>query len=315
MIVYPEKVNLTFDTVPTGLTLYLDGIAQTAPFVYDTLVGFNHTIEARNQIVGSNTYTFASWSDGGAQQHTIIVPPAAQTYTATYTVDQHAGSARVRAGQRRHAPDQPDHRRGDLHECAGWRATPTSWRSAGTTPPPTSPRSPTPPATSISWPSPTARGSGISQAIYYAKNIKAAAAGTNTVTVTFSAATAVSSTSARLEYSGLDPVNPFDVGASASGTSTSASSGAVTTTAARELIFGAGMTHAALHRRRARLHQPHHHPSGRRHRRGPLRHGDRKLQRDRVARRLRRMGHAGRHLQGRKPDVEPDTCFRWARRD
>ena len=36
---------------------------------------------------------------------------------------------------------------------------------------------------------PTATGSGISQAIYYAPNIKAAAAGTNTVTATFDAPT------------------------------------------------------------------------------------------------------------------------------
>jgi len=36
---------------------------------------------------------------------------------------------------------------------------------------------------------PTARGSGVSQAIYYASNIKAAAAGTNTVTATFNTAT------------------------------------------------------------------------------------------------------------------------------
>ena len=81
--VFPDKVNLTFDTAPGGLTLYLDGIAHTAPFVYDTLKGFNHTIEARNQTVGTTSYTFASWSDGGTQLHTIIVPPtAAQTYTA-----------------------------------------------------------------------------------------------------------------------------------------------------------------------------------------------------------------------------------------
>ena len=88
---------------------------------------------------------------------------------------------------------------------------------------------------------PTASGSGISQAIYYAKNIKAAAAGTNTVTVTFSASTPFVDIRA-LEYSGLDPVNPFDVGTSASGNGTSANSGTVTTTAAGELIFGAGMT-------------------------------------------------------------------------
>ena len=88
---------------------------------------------------------------------------------------------------------------------------------------------------------PTARGSGISQAIYYATNIKAAAAGTNTVTVTFNTATPYVDVRA-LEYSGLDPVNPFDVGTSASGTGTSANSGTVTTTAANALIFGAGIT-------------------------------------------------------------------------
>ena len=65
--IFPDKVNLTFDTAPGGLTLYLDGIAHTAPFVYDTLKGFNHTIEARNQTVGTTSYTFASWTDGGTQ--------------------------------------------------------------------------------------------------------------------------------------------------------------------------------------------------------------------------------------------------------
>ena len=85
--VYPEKVNLTFNTAPAGLTLYLDGIAHTAPFVYDTLIGFNHTIEARSQTIGPNTYNFVSWSDGGTQQHTIVVPDVApQPYTATYNV-------------------------------------------------------------------------------------------------------------------------------------------------------------------------------------------------------------------------------------
>ena len=84
MIVRPTKVNLSFDTVPSGRTLYLDGIAKTTPFVYDTLVGFNHTIEARNQIAGNTSYTFASWSDGGGQQHTITVPSTPQSYTATF---------------------------------------------------------------------------------------------------------------------------------------------------------------------------------------------------------------------------------------
>jgi hypothetical protein len=81
----------------------------------------------------------------------------------------------------------------------------------------------------------------MSQAIYYASNIKAAPAGTNTVTVTFNTATPFVDIRA-LEYSGLDPVNPFDVGTSASGTGASANSGTVTTTAATALVFGAGIT-------------------------------------------------------------------------
>jgi len=86
--VHPQKVNLSFDTVPSGRTLYFDGIAKATPFVADTLVGFNHTIEARNQVAGSTSYTFASWSDGGGQQHTITVPPTPQSYAATFTATQ-----------------------------------------------------------------------------------------------------------------------------------------------------------------------------------------------------------------------------------
>jgi len=87
---------------------------------------------------------------------------------------------------------------------------------------------------------PTARGGGVSQAIYYAPNIKAAAAGTNTVTVNFNTATPYVDIRA-LEYSGLDPVNPFVAGASAAGTGTSANSGTVTAPAGA-LLFGAGIT-------------------------------------------------------------------------
>ena len=81
-------------------------------------------------------------------------------------------------------------------------------------------------------------GAGLRQSIYYAKNI---AAGSNTVTVTFSQA-AVYVDVRVLEYSGLDTVSPLDKTAGAAGNGTLASSGAATTTAASELIFGAGMT-------------------------------------------------------------------------
>ena len=86
VIVWPTKVNLTFTSQsPGGRTIYLDGIAKTTPFVHDTLVGFHHTIQARTRSAGGKTYTFASWSDGGAQQHEIVVPATARTFTATFT--------------------------------------------------------------------------------------------------------------------------------------------------------------------------------------------------------------------------------------
>jgi len=83
--VWPTKVSLSFATAPAGLLLYLDGIAKQAPFTYDTLPKFVHSVEARNSVSGSVTYNFASWSDGGAQTHSIVVPAAGAAYTATYT--------------------------------------------------------------------------------------------------------------------------------------------------------------------------------------------------------------------------------------
>jgi hypothetical protein len=77
----------------------------------------------------------------------------------------------------------------------------------------------------------------LTQVIYYAANIAGAAAGTNTVTVTFGAAARGPDVQI-FEYSG---VSGLDVKAAAFGTGTTASSGAATTTGTSELIFGAGM--------------------------------------------------------------------------
>jgi len=240
-IIFPTKVNLTFDTAPAGLTLYVDGIAHNGQFVYDTLVGFHHTVEARNQTLGTNSYTFSSWSDGGAQLHTIVVPAVPlPSYTATYTVTAtpvpitfvQVNAATPQANQGVVAVTYTGAQTaGDTNILAiGWNNTTSTVTSvvdsAGNT---------------YRLAVPKASANGVSQTIWYASNIKAAGAAANAVTVTFSASTPFVDIRA-LEYRGLDPVNPFDVGASASGNGTSASSGAVLTTAANELIFGAGMT-------------------------------------------------------------------------
>ena len=88
VFVYPQKVNLTFDTFPTGLRFNLDGIARIAPLVFDTLIGFNHSIDAPNQSSGSTIYSFNSWSDSGLQAHNIIVPSFPASYLAVYNISQ-----------------------------------------------------------------------------------------------------------------------------------------------------------------------------------------------------------------------------------
>jgi chitodextrinase len=87
----------------------------------------------------------------------------------------------------------------------------------------------------------TFRGNGMSQAIYYAANIAAVAPGSNQVTVTFDQ-NAVYVDLRILEYSALRPTNPFQAGVSATGNSSSASTGSLSTTAPSELLFAAGMT-------------------------------------------------------------------------
>ena len=84
VFIFPDKVNLSFDTSPSGLTLQIDGIAKVTPFVLQELKGFQHTISAPAQTFGGTSYAFASWSDGGAQSHGIVTPTADQSYVATF---------------------------------------------------------------------------------------------------------------------------------------------------------------------------------------------------------------------------------------
>jgi phosphodiesterase/alkaline phosphatase D-like protein len=85
---------------------------------------------------------------------------------------------------------------------------------------------------------PTVRAGSATQSIYYAANIAAAPANVNTVTVTFSPAAAFADVRIA-EYSGIATVNPVDVAVGAQGSSNSASSGAVTTTNANDLLIAA----------------------------------------------------------------------------
>ena len=238
--IYPVKVNLSFATSPPGLTIYVDGIAKTTPFVHDSVPGFVSSIQAPDQATGNTNYRFASWSDGGAQTHNLVAPTTDQSYTATFT--QAVVTSPPAFVQVNSVTPQTDQSAVTVTFLSAQTAGSTNviaigWNSAAG-----NVNSVTDSAGNL-YQSATvlARGTGLSQTIWYAKNIVAAPAGSNTVTVTLSAAMPYVDVRA-LEYRGLDPADPVDRTTAASGSSLAANSGPVTTTFANTLIFGAGMT-------------------------------------------------------------------------
>lgn len=82
-----STVNLV--TNPPGLKLKLDGSQVTAPYSFNGAKGINRAIEAASpQTLNGSTYVFSSWSDNGAQAHTISTPNNGFTYTATFIQQQ-----------------------------------------------------------------------------------------------------------------------------------------------------------------------------------------------------------------------------------
>ena len=88
--VLPNTTTLTFrvtPTSPTGLQITLDGQPHATPYSEGSVVGMKRTLDAVSpQVVGTASYTFSSWSDGGAKNHQITTPSVATTYTAAFVV-------------------------------------------------------------------------------------------------------------------------------------------------------------------------------------------------------------------------------------
>jgi hypothetical protein len=81
----PRTVQLTLASNPSGRTLTFFSQAGAAPFTRTVIVGSANTISAPSpQGSGLLRYCFRSWSDGGAQSHTITAPANPTTYTAAF---------------------------------------------------------------------------------------------------------------------------------------------------------------------------------------------------------------------------------------
>jgi hypothetical protein len=81
--------SITFDSSPQGSGFVsVDGVAITTPQTYSWTCGSTHTLSANSPVYPSCCpalrYIFSSWSDGGAQTHTITVPSSPTTYTANF---------------------------------------------------------------------------------------------------------------------------------------------------------------------------------------------------------------------------------------
>ena len=80
----PQTVVLTFQSNPSGLTLGVNSTSVAAPFNRTVIVNSSNSVSAPNQTYQGTTYRFFRWSDGGAQNHSIIAGANPATYTATF---------------------------------------------------------------------------------------------------------------------------------------------------------------------------------------------------------------------------------------
>ena len=82
----PQTVVLTFASTPSGLQLSVNASTQATPFTRTVIVGSQNSVSAPSpQSLSGTSYQFSSWSNGGAQTHTLAAPATPTTYTATYT--------------------------------------------------------------------------------------------------------------------------------------------------------------------------------------------------------------------------------------
>lgn len=79
---------MTITTLPPELNITVDGTIYKAPQTFYWPAGSTHTLSVPSPQGGpvGTRYNFSSWSDGGAQTHTITTPYVSTTFTASFQV-------------------------------------------------------------------------------------------------------------------------------------------------------------------------------------------------------------------------------------
>ncbi len=82
----PRTVDLNLASSPPGIELLAGTTKAISPFVVPAIDGSEILLSAApTASLGGRAYAFASWSDGDARAHSILVSPAQTQYTASYT--------------------------------------------------------------------------------------------------------------------------------------------------------------------------------------------------------------------------------------
>lgn len=84
--IHPNTVELTFAASHPDAAFTVDGVRYVGSHVIpDAVVGVERVVSAPSPQIGSDgQLVFVSWSDGGAQSHTITTPDTPTDYTVTY---------------------------------------------------------------------------------------------------------------------------------------------------------------------------------------------------------------------------------------
>ncbi len=83
--IYPNKVNLSFNTITSGLQILLDGIPTNTPISIQSVVGFMRELSAPFvQKLNGVVYQLDHWSDGGTWKHLITTSNVDASFTAFF---------------------------------------------------------------------------------------------------------------------------------------------------------------------------------------------------------------------------------------
>ena len=92
--VQPNRVDVSFATNPSGLSLLINGETFTTPKTLVSWEGYRLNVNAPSpQTLSGKTYVFSSWSDGKGQQHAIVTGAAPSTYTAAFKACTNSGTS------------------------------------------------------------------------------------------------------------------------------------------------------------------------------------------------------------------------------